>query len=174
MIWQLKARLKKAEQENLALRKQVAEFRDKLIKCIGFFKNLTPEISLPAISLISKVTTTNECLREALNSLKTPVRVCSTRHLKAKSFDGIESDEEGSDNINTAVKLLSIKYHFERQKERSLNKQPPKSNNQIPDLGKEEVVNNELFKVFNSKGNADSDADEISVESQKRLSSYSF
>jgi len=177
IIWQLQAKLKKVEKENLLLRKNISELKDKLNKSIEFIKNFTPDIHLPSISVISKVVTINECLRDSLNKLTVPVKKHTVRPKKTKSFDQIESDGDySSDNISTAIKLLTIKYHFEKHKERKLNNQPARTNKppkSTPNpffehigIGEEEGV-----IEYDSKYNSE---DEVSVENYNRLSSYSL
>eukprot|EP00826_Nyctotherus_ovalis_P037765 TRINITY_DN3473_c0_g4_i1.p2 TRINITY_DN3473_c0_g4~~TRINITY_DN3473_c0_g4_i1.p2 ORF type:complete len:179 (-),score=20.53 TRINITY_DN3473_c0_g4_i1:73-609(-) len=172
LIWQLQAKLKRLERENLSLNKHITELKDKLVKSIYFFQNFAPEINLPSVSFVSKITTMNECLREALTKLNTPVRVCPMKCSKAKSFDQIESDEENSPSgVSTAIKLLTIKYHFERYKERSLNKQGLQDKAKIPHIISEAETNSKDVKKHNDK--IDASDDEISVENHNRLSSYS-
>lgn len=118
-ICQLKINIKKVEEHNVTLQKHNRILKSKLIKCGEHLKSLYEEMNKDVCKsnqLISQLNKENEYLKRLLKKniilLRNSTKE-SKKLKKTKTIDLLESDNEDS-QIGLTVKLLAVKYKFER------------------------------------------------------------
>jgi hypothetical protein len=137
MVDQLKVKLGELQQENLVFMKMNAKLKEKLLHCAEFFKKLINEFDTNSYKKdiwISQLTKENDYLKKVMN--KNYIKTNTKTVRRARTMDGIESDSENEcdKNINVAVKLLAIKYNFEKLNYRKHTKNKLKHKNKVTNL----------------------------------------
>eukprot|EP00826_Nyctotherus_ovalis_P065519 TRINITY_DN9634_c0_g5_i1.p2 TRINITY_DN9634_c0_g5~~TRINITY_DN9634_c0_g5_i1.p2 ORF type:complete len:245 (-),score=65.43 TRINITY_DN9634_c0_g5_i1:129-863(-) len=128
MMIQLRAKLERLQEENLVLQRKNAKLKEKLIHCTEFFRQLITEFDTNNHKKdiwISQLAKENEYLKSIIseNHFQPNLKVLK----KAKTMDCIESDSDNENSneriVSIAVKLLAIKYNFERRNNNRAKKQ---------------------------------------------------
>jgi len=187
--------LEELEQENAILHKKNAKLKEKLIQCTEGFQQIIEQTdALRAEEIIFKLSAENKYLKDLLEikCTKGDNNIANKKLKKTKSMNKLESDSDNEDKFNIAVKLLAIKFHFERKKEnwrskRSKHKdkssKEPFANKYFKSntserkrpLGKK-IKEKEIEEIIVDIGNSPNkeEEDEVDLEAQRRLSSYSL
>jgi len=99
-------------------------------------KQTEPETYNPIknMKLIERLSKENEYLRKMLVERKEPINNLKRQkviRIRRKTMDCIESDDEKDErkNISVAIKLLMLKYRFERQRVHVKHKKKERKNN---------------------------------------------
>ena len=225
MIDQLKVKLSELQQENLILMKMNAKLKERLVHCIEFFKKLINDFDTNNYKKdvwISQLAKENDYLKNIMNKSYTLSNTKTVR--RTRTMNEIESDSENEcdkeKKINVAVKLLAIKYNFEKLNYRKQTQNKLKRKDKVANLYasvqnriqlleslksdkvvskinkfvvnnyeeheieevdieiEEQAINKENTKEVNKELSKsceiDDEDEEIDVEIQKKLSSYSF
>ena len=145
----LRTEIRNLKQENTTLRHHRTNLKEKLDKCLEFFQGIADQSDtdfLQRDKIIAQLAKENEYLKTALeHSITLPSsnvgesdhEMRHRRKTRTKSIDSIETDSEGDSSSTTdiAVKLLMIKYNFERRMQKR---------NQKPQLQKDNKSESEV------------------------------
>ena len=113
----LKEKMKEMEKENYSLHKQIVKLKGKLLECKRFITKLVKEPINNNGIIIQKLQKENYFLRSTLSHINTFSMTSKSKMKKRKTLNDIQSDSENliDPNIDIPVKLLIIKYNFDRR-----------------------------------------------------------
>lgn len=130
----LENELEETNKELTQVKNQKTKLINKLTKCTEFFGNMIKETENTTFKQTTKIYKENEELRKMIHEIFNLRKQHSVFKIHRKSMNPTESDDENNDpnikKIDLAVKLLMLKFKFERNRIHLKHKKPEKNDNE--------------------------------------------